>query len=433
MLKEKYTDNFFSVDENNGFLPLKDPTDKLPDKYQPIQEIIDNLPRILKKQNTIEVFVNHLPNFLEIIEKEEDIFVIQALYRAYSFILSGYLLEPSYHYFLKTGNYPDGKDGMGRVYVPYNVSLPYNFICNKLKVKMWLDYHYSYSLGNYIKLDKNKDLNWKNLGMACSFSGENNETGFIMLHVYINELSPNLIKSIHQVYNSKDNLELIEGLKLNFNTIKEMNRRRSEMWLASDPKRYNDFRIFIMGSKGNEAIFGDGIVYEGVDDNKKLSFRGQTGAQDDIIPTEDIFSGVINYYPENMLTRYLMELREYRPECVQEFLKDLEDQSKEFNLFNKLKGEKNDVALLYLLGIVYEIYAFRFGHWKFVQSYIMKNTKYSTATGGTPITTWLPNQINSCLDYINDIILSINIHNLDEKESSLFGEINDMIIRDGFR
>jgi indoleamine 2,3-dioxygenase len=105
--------------------------------------------------------------------------------------------------------------------------------------------------------------------------------------------------------------------------MKQMNERRKEMWKASRWQRYNDFRIFIMGVKGNTELFGDGVVYENVWDEPK-AFRGQTGAQDDIIPMQDIFSGVIFYYPENELTKYLLDLRLYRPTCVQDFFKDLE-------------------------------------------------------------------------------------------------------------
>lgn len=72
--------------------------------------------------------------------------------------------------------------------------------------------------------------------------------------------------------------------------MKQMNVRRKEMWKASRWQRYNDFRIFIMGVKGNTELFGDGVVYENVWDEPK-AFRGQTGAQDDIIPMQDIFLG----------------------------------------------------------------------------------------------------------------------------------------------
>jgi len=424
-MKERYSDGFFSVDTEYGFLPIKHPLKKLPEEYQDIQYLIDNLPKILKN-GVSQDYITKIPNFFTKIQSETSIFIIQSLYRAYSFIISGYLLEPSYHHFLKTGEY-----GEGRTILPINLAQPYHYICEKLGVHMWLDYHYAYSLGNYVKKDQQGTLHWKNLDMACSFSGGQNEVGFIMLHVYINELSPALIKSIHDVFNSKTVENLKEGLKLNYHTLKEMNSRRSEMWVASDPKKYNDFRIFIMGSKGNDKIFGEGIIYEGVSD-KKLTFRGQTGAQDDIIPTEDIFSGIINYYPENELTKYLMELREYRPKCVQEFLVDLEQTSQQFNIFQTLKDSKNNSGLLYLFLIVFQVYGFRFGHWKFVQSYIMKNTKYAVATGGTPITTWLPNQIRACLTYLNDIKTHINIDSLNSEEKELFEDALQTINHDNF-
>jgi indoleamine 2,3-dioxygenase len=103
-----------------------------------------------------------------------------------------------------------------------------------------------------------------------------------------------------------------EGLELNFDTIKGMNQRRQEMWAASNPKNYNDFRIFIMGIKGNEDLFGDGLVYTGCFNDEPQQFRGQTGAQDDIIPCQDIFSGLTAFYPENELTKYLIDLRKVR-------------------------------------------------------------------------------------------------------------------------
>ena len=64
------------------------------------------------------------------------------------------------------------------------------------------------------------------------------------------------------------------------------------MWSASNPCNYNNFRAFIMGIKGNEEIFGEGVKYEGSNNNELRTYRGQSGSQDDIIPTVDIFSGL---------------------------------------------------------------------------------------------------------------------------------------------
>ena len=208
-----------------------------------------------------------------------------------------------------------------------------------------------------------------------------------------------------------------------------VNDRRKEMWVASRWKHYNDFRIFIMGIKGNEEIFGNGLIYEGVS-NEPQQYRGQTGAQDNIIPMEDIFTGVINFYPDNQLTKYLMDLRTYRPKCIQDFFTDLKnniDSLKGGSIFNYLKQQQNSSGMCYLLVIVEEIYKFRNGHWQFVQKYIMANTKYSKATGGTPIISWIPNQIKSVLNFI-ELILNELIKmekNFNEEQNLIFTKSSD--------
>ena len=73
-------------------------------------------------------------------------------------------------------------------------------------------------------------------------------------------------------------------------------------------------------------------------------------------------------------------------------------------LFNGLKDSNNEEGLCLLIQILDEIYYFRNGHWQFVQKYIMANTKYAKATGGTPIISWIPNQITAVLNYMNDVI-----------------------------
>lgn len=391
-----YTDNFFSIDENHGFLPIKDPLTKLPDNFNYLQELTELIPSLIKIPNSIVGPTINVPDYSNIILEINDSFILQALFRAYSFITSAYTLELSYQEFVKSGNY-----GQVRRLLPANIAKPYVLVAKKLDVYPWLDYHYAYSLGNYLKKDLSGTLDWKNLDMCCKFTNSQDEVGFIMVHVYINELSPNLIKGI----NNSD-------IKLVSETIEEMNKRRKEMWTASRHERYNDFRIFIMGIKGNESIFSDGLVYEGCGIEPR-QYRGQTGAQDNIIPSLDIFTGIVDYYPENKLTEYLMDLRSYRPICVQNFLQDLRNKYKKNKLIDNLMENNDITSLIYLLKTVDQVYLFRNGHWQFVQKYIMSNVKYAFATGGTPITTWLINQIEAVLEYEKDIINYIKIMNLD--------------------
>jgi indoleamine 2,3-dioxygenase len=409
--EKEYTDGFFHVSQEHGFLPKKDPFKVLPSEYICLQELIDKLhvfqnyeenisnKGILGIPDEIVSYVNNIPDYSSLIQEETDVFVLQALYRAYSFITSGFTLEKAYQEFLKSGNY-----GVARQLLPKNISVPFVLVCEKIDAYPWLDYHYAYSLGNYVKKDPTGDLHWKNLDMACKFTGTPDEIGFIMVHVYINEVSPNLVGSVIEY--GKNNS--INSLKICGENLQEMNKRRRDMWKASRHEHYNDFRIFIMGIKGNDSIFGQGLVYQDCFNNEPQQYRGQTGAQDNIIPMMDIFTGIVDYYPDNKLTEYLMDLRTYRPKCIQNFLMDLRNHYKEKPLFKQLVEIGNYEGLVYLLKIVDEVYLFRNGHWQFVQKYIMSNTKYAFATGGTPITTWLINQIEAVLEFERVIIEYLN-------------------------
>lgn len=388
----------------------------MPATYAVLQDILDKMPvqlgenqfGYLNYPNKIVEAVDLLPNYIDAVRLENDVQVLQALFRGYSFLASAYTLEPSFQHYRETGNY-----GKARNILPAQIAQPFVAVAEKMEVYPWLDYHYAYSLGNFKKKDDAAGLAWTNLEMCVRFSGQPDEVGFIMLHVDINQHSADLVGSVMQTLEGVaygDIQKAEEGLDKNMRTMIEMNNRRREMWKASRWQHYNDFRVFIMGVKGNEELFGDGVMYTGVWDEPK-QFRGQTGAQDDIIPMEDIFSGVINYYPKNELTKYLLDLRTYRPKCIQQFFIDLENEVggiHERGLFGYLKEQKSIVGLSRLLGILEQIYHFRNGHWQFVQKYIMANTPYAKATGGTPITSWLPNQLKAVMQQMQDVLNEID-------------------------
>ncbi len=410
-----FSDGFFSIDSTNGFLPIKEPIFKLPARYNYLQKLIDEMPLkksngepgLLSVENDFENATLSLPNYLNEVRKEKDSFLLGALFRSYSFISSAYTLSSSHHTFLKSGKY-----GKAKNLLPKNIAQPFVYVAKKIDVFPWLDYHYAYSLGNYNKIDKKKGFEWKNLTMAAKFSGMDDERGFIMLHVDINQYSPDLIKAVFGMINEKASKKnLSDSIKLMGDTLEKMNSRRKLMWEASRWKNYNDFRVFIMGIKGNNDIFPNGLIYEGVWDEPQF-FRGQTGAQDNIIPTADIASGVINYYPENQLTNYLIDLRKYRPKCVQLFFKELANSISKKPILEQLLRSNNQEGMRNLMRVYEEIYNFRNGHWQFVQKYIMQNTTYPKATGGTPITSWIPNQIKAVLDAMS--VLESKIKNNDK-------------------
>lgn len=60
------------------------------------------------------------------------------------------------------------------------------------------------------------------------------------------------------------------------------------------------------------------------------------------------------------------------------------------------------VAVLYLR-VLNHIRSFRWRHWMFAREYIIKRSKYPVATGGSPIVTWLPNQLSAVMDMMEDV------------------------------
>lgn len=416
--REQFDDDFFCISPNHGFLPKEDPLETLPSPFEQLQQLIDDLPvtkrdgtsGILSRKNEIVERVSGLKNYIDKIQTIQDKRILIALYRAYTFLASSYLLEQSYQEYKETGNY-----GKARNLLVKQIAQPLCLVSEKIGAHPWLDYSYSYALGNYVRIDKSKELSWDNLRTAVSFAGSSDERGFIMVHVDINSFSPQLIDAGEQILlgiRNKNENDIFEGLDKFANTLRNMNERRREMWKASNPTTYNDFRVFIMGIEGNTDLFGDGVIYEGVDD-KPRQYRGQSGSQDTIIPYCDTLFRVTEYYPQNQLTEYLMDMRKYRPKTFQNYLEWVDEQSE--NIAYEISEICGFYGLVGMYDVLNEIHAFRNGHWQFVQKYIMMNTKYAIATGGTPITTWIPNQIGAVNQMLQAIHFMMGTCEHDEK------------------
>ena len=113
MKLENYTDNFFEVNSVYGFLPKKNPLSRLPERYDELQKLIDEMPikkedgsdGLLSKKGAFEEGVHNLSNLKELVTKENDVFIVQALFRSYAFLTSAYLLAPAHFNYIKTKKY----------------------------------------------------------------------------------------------------------------------------------------------------------------------------------------------------------------------------------------------------------------------------------------------------------------------------------------
>ena len=153
-----------------------------------------------------------------------------------------------------------------------------------------MEYAMSYALYNFRRLDQNGNYDADNLELIREFEGSKSETGFVAVHVAMVQHSGDLVKYVQQSLDDcrSDNREgFRNSLKKMLETLKIINVKMNTMWDFSRPKDYDNFRTFIMGTK-NQPMFPKGVIYEGVSEEPYF-LRGESGANDSIVPTVDNF------------------------------------------------------------------------------------------------------------------------------------------------
>ena len=83
------------------------------------------------------------------------------------------------------------------------------------------------------------------------------------------------------------------------------------------------------------------------------------------------------------------------------YLSWLQTSTKSSGMLDKAMGSPRcTIALLRNLDRVQEL---RSMHWKMTKKFIITQTKHPVTTGGTPITTWIPNHLMFTLEYVSYI------------------------------
>jgi indoleamine 2,3-dioxygenase len=391
----------FLISTQKGFLPRADPILNLPPKYDAVNILLDKMrwnqpdgsEGLLAKKQLGDAILSELPEIE--MDPENDTMLDLALFRDYSFLTSAYLLEECHHNFLKTGSY-----GLGRSSLPQVLARPFTKLAEKLELKPFMEYNSCYALNNWKKKDKTNGMTINNLEIHRSFINMKSESGFILTHVAINQHGGMLIKSgvdVLQSCEENDRRKFNASLREMRDVMSFMNGEFERMYYESNPADYNVFRTFILGIV-NQPMFPNGVVYEGCFENKPQYFRGESGANDSIIPFCDNILEITQFLPKNPLTDILRDFRSYRPKSHQEFLVWTEETAKKINVLEYAKA--NPESMLYFLEVADQVRAFRHRHWVLTNLYIMNFSKHPVATGGSPITTWLPNQLLTVIEFI---------------------------------
>ncbi|PBP20474.1 hypothetical protein BUE80_DR008823 [Diplocarpon rosae] len=337
----------FMVSTTRGFLPRQEPIVSLPSEFAALESILsrmpiktlDGTPGLLATFTLGETVLKELPDLTSAVNKYKDNLPLQnALYRDYSFLASAYLLEPCHERFLKGEGY-----GLGRQTLPAVISLPISRCAELAGFKPFMEYAGSYALFNYRLDDPKLGLAYDNLRLIRAFEHgldpKSSEAGFVLVHVDMVQNSGPLVHGVVSTLDaceSNDRHAFNIGLEQVVSSMTKVNKVMDGMWGKSKPGDYVSFRTFIFGIT-SQSMFPHGVVYEG-------HVRSRSS---------------------------LLSFRSYA----------LQDPTS---------------AALYLLALN-QVRDFRWRHWCFTREYILKKTSHPVATGGSPIVTWLPNQLQAVL------------------------------------
>ncbi|KAJ1930550.1 hypothetical protein IWQ60_000160 [Tieghemiomyces parasiticus] len=404
----------FQVNGHRGFLPSEDPLVRLPPRFAVLEDLLvrmplrqdDGAPGLLAHGELGPAVHRELPNYD--VTNEEDPHVLMALFRDYTFLASAYLLEPCHHQFVRTGDY-----GLGRTLLPRVIAQPLETVAAKIGAKPFMEYAQSYALYNYRLKDPDAGITYPNLALVRKFSGCPAEHGFILVHVAIVSHSARLVEqalAALRAVGQRDRTAFNRALTIYRDTLGAINEVMSSMWTRSKSEDYVSFRTFIMGTK-NQPMFPDGIHFEGAPaETNPRRYRGESGANDSIIPTSDNLFQLTARMPENPLTQTLRDFRSYRPRNHHAFVSHVEQEATRAQVREFAMQDPVSTAL-YVENVDW-IRAFRHQHWQMTKEYIIRHTTHPVATGGSPIVTWLPNQLEAVLNVINETTAKLRVADL---------------------
>jgi indoleamine 2,3-dioxygenase len=275
-----------------------------------------------------------------------------------------------------------------------------------------MEYAGSYALFNYRLEDPKAGMDYSNLRLVRAFENgldpTSSEAGFVLVHIDMVKNSGPLVGGVMRCLDAaskRQRAELNEGLTSVLAALTKINAVMETMWAKSSPMAYTSFRTFIFGIT-SQSMFPDGVVYEGLNDGKPMSFRGESGANDSMVPLMDNLLQLP--LPDTPLTEILRDFREYRPSNHKAFLLFVKERAQELDLKRfALEPEQTDSeeekeqvreSRSLWIQVLNQVRDFRWRHWCFAREYILKRTSHPTATGGSPIVTWLPNQLEAVLE-----------------------------------
>ncbi|RVX69635.1 hypothetical protein B0A52_06699 [Exophiala mesophila] len=441
----------FTITTKTGFLPCRPPMLQLPEAFDVLTEIVQDM-SIVKHDGSPGLLATFslgplidggkLPDLTSHMDQLRtdsgslDLESITAVFRDYSFLASAYVLEPCWESWSKNH---DAGYGLGRALLPRCIAAPLVRAADILDIPPFMSYAASYALYNYSMVSPEVGPSvYENLRLIRAFERgldpKSSEAGFILTHVHMVQETGPLIEGATSLLatienNPSDIVSAVSAFHTMLDAMKAIEAHMEQMWTHSLPKDYISYRTFIFGIT-NQSMFPNGVIYEGTryGDTKPLYFRGESGANDSIIPLLDHLLEVP--MPNNPLTEILRDFRSYRPKPHRDFLAWVMSKSAEIGVRQYCShptgqsAAENLVLPTLYLKLLEHVRSFRWRHWLFAREYIIKRSTHPTATGGSPIVTWLPNQLFAVMDLMEKVYQESGLKSVAESSGGVAGEVN---------
>jgi indoleamine 2,3-dioxygenase len=367
----------YEIDLARGFLPAPDPRGRLPDDFSSWEELGRELPKLLIA-NKVRTLIRELPlldakKLSDNSERKRAMAILSFLGHAYVW----------------------GEKDTATA-IPASLAVPWHQLACMLGRPPVLSYE-SYALDNWRRLDPQSPIALGNIVLLQNFLSGQDEEWFVLVHVAIEaQAGPALgamITAQQAVANDQPDL-VADQLAIIARTVDAMHEILLRMPERCDPFIYfHRVRPYIHGWTNHPALPA-GMLYEGVEEygGARQQFRGETGAQSAIIPALDAALGIS--HAEDMLRRYLIEMRDYMPAKHRAFIAALEAGPSVRDYVLRHKSQRPSLRDAYNAAID-GVDRFRSTHLEYAHSYIIKqsdgaehNPNY-LGTGGTPFGPYL--------------------------------------------
>lgn len=430
----------FMVSTTRGFLPRSHPVVDLPSDFDALTSLLKRMPMVtasgepgLLADGSLGSVLPELPELTAAVDKYASNLPLQnALYRDYSFLASAYLLEPCHQAFLRGESY-----GLGRQSLPRNIALPLARCAELSGFQPFMEYAGSYALYNYRLEEPEKGMHYDNLRLIRAFEKgldqTSSEAGFVLIHVEMVKNSGPLVEGAVRALEAcerDDRAEFDDGLLQSLEAIQKVNHvmeRELSLFHLLHPQADLQKACGLNLSLPTMSLSGHSSwvslrsqcfptvsftkAYLRSPSHSAANQAQMTAwyASSSISPPNSLTPSQIPLLdnllqismPPSPLTKILQDFRSYRPGNHRAFLSHVVERATALSL--KTYALRAPSSALLFLKLLDQVRDFRFRHWCFTREYILRRTAHPVATGGSPIVTWLPNQLIAVMDAMTEV------------------------------